>query len=49
MCSGGNSGGETPDTVSNSVEKSSSADGTARAALWERRSLPEPYINSVES
>ena len=42
--SGGCSGGATPDSIPNSVVKSSSADGTARVTWWESRSLPESFI-----
>ena len=38
--SGGNSGGATPDPISNSEVKTSRADGTAGEALWESRSPP---------
>jgi len=38
--SGGNSGGATPDPISNSEVKSSRADGTAGETLWESRSPP---------
>ena len=45
--SGGNSGGATPVPISNTEVKSSSVYGTARATLWESRSLPESYINFI--
>lgn len=38
--SGGDSGGATPDPISNSEVKSSRADGTAGETLWESRSPP---------
>ena len=38
--SGGNSGGATPDPISNSEVKPSRADGTAGETLWESRSPP---------
>ena len=38
--SGDHCGGETPDPIPNSAVKSSSADGTAEATLWESRSSP---------
>ena len=38
--SGGYSGGVTPVPISNTVVKPSSADGTAREAVWESRTLP---------
>jgi hypothetical protein len=39
--SGDHSGGVTPDPIPNSAVKPSSADGTARATVWESRSLPD--------
>ena len=39
--SGGNSGGVTPVPIPNTEVKPSSADGTAREAVWESRTLPE--------
>ena len=41
--SGGNAGGVTPVPISNTEVKSSWADGTAGATLWESRSLPELF------
>lgn len=38
--SGDHSEGGTPDPISNSVVKTFSADGTARATVWESRSSP---------
>ncbi len=38
---GGNVGGVIPDPISNSEVKPSRADGTAGAALWESRTLPD--------
>ena len=38
--SGGNAGGATPVPIPNTEVKSSRADGTAGATLWESRTLP---------
>ena len=43
--SGGHSGGALPDPIPNSVVKPSSADDTAWATAWERRSPPEPHTS----
>lgn len=42
--SGGNSGGATPDPISNSEVKSSRAHGTAGETLWESRSPPGLFL-----
>lgn len=41
---GGDSGRVIPDPIPNSVVKPSSVDGTARATLWESRTLPGSYF-----
>ncbi len=41
---GGNSGGETPVPIPNTVVKPSSADGTSLATGWESRTLPGFFI-----
>ena len=41
---GGDSGGATPDSIPNSEVKTSRADGTAWATVWESRSLPGAYF-----
>jgi hypothetical protein len=44
--SGDNGGGETPDPIPNSEVKSSSADGTAGATLWESRTSPGLFFEA---
>jgi hypothetical protein len=44
--SGDDSGGATPDPIPNSEVKSSSADGTAGATLWESRTSPGLFLNT---
>lgn len=46
---GGYSGGATPDLISNSEVKSTSADGTARVPVWESRTPPEFVFSLYES
>jgi hypothetical protein len=41
--SGGSGEGETPVPIPNTAVKPLSADGTARASVWESRSLPGSY------
>src|SRR5213596_1300141 len=47
--SGGDSGGVTPVPIPNTAVKPSSADGTARVAWWESRTLPGFHLASRPS